>query len=86
MGGNFHHCCASLHLRRWWKGLIPPGFYLFSYLDDFLIVGNDVRQLVEVTQTVVSALTRAGFVVSGKSTLQPVQRIFFGGEVGGLCS
>ena len=59
------------------EGLIPPSFHFFHYLDDFFIVGTDAQRFVEVTQAVVSALTRAGFVVSRKSTLQPVQRIFF---------
>ena len=59
---------------------MPPGFYSFYYVDDLLIVGSDERRLVEVPKTVVEALTRAGFVVSGKSTLQPMQRIFFWGN------
>ena len=76
-GSKFSPLLCHLGLQLVVEGLIPPSFYLFHYLDDFLAVGSEVRPLIEVTQAVVSALTGAGFVVSIKSTLQPVPQIFF---------
>ena len=56
--------------------LIPYGYLLFHYLDDFLMVGTDPVQLAAITARVVRALEEAGFLVSTKSTLDPVTKIF----------
>ena len=53
---------------------------LLHYLDDFLLVGNYPEEVQAVTDRVVAAVRAASFVVSRKSTLQPVQKIFFLGK------
>ena len=60
--------------------LVPEGYILFHYPDDFLIFGPDPGRLHVVTARVVRALEEAGFIVSGKSTLDPVTEIFFLGK------
>ena len=67
-------------LGRIVRPLIPEGYTLFHYLDDFLILGPDLARLRVVTARVVRALEEAGFIVSGKSTLEPVTDIFFLGK------
>ena len=62
------------------RPLIPPHMELLRYLDDFLLVGSDPKEVQPVTDRVVAALQGASFVVSQKSTLQPVQKIFFLGK------
>ena len=51
---------------------------LFHYVYDFLILGPDPVRLRAITARVVRALEEARFVVSAKSTLDPVTEIFFG--------
>ena len=48
---------------------------LLHYLDHFLLVGSNLEQPVK--DTVVETLLAASFIVNQKSTLQPVQKIFF---------
>ena len=67
-------------LGRIVRPLIPEGYTLFHYLDDFLILGPDPARLRVVTARVVKALEEAGFIVSGRGTLEPVTDIFFLGK------
>ena len=67
-------------LGRIVRPLVPEGYILFHYLDDFLILGPDPVRLRVVTARLVRALEEAGFIVSGKSTLDPVTEIFFLGK------
>ena len=68
-------CQTALgHIAR---PLIPEGCLLFHYLDDFLILGADPVRLCAVTERVVKALEEASFIVSGKSTRDPVTDLFF---------
>ena len=67
-------------LGRIVRSLVPEGYILFHYLIDFLILGPDPVRLRVVTARVVRALEEAGFIVSGKSTLDPVTEIFFLGK------
>ena len=59
------------------RPLIPEGYLLFHYLDDFLSLRPDPVRLRAVTVRVVRALEEAGFLVSAKSTLELVTEIFF---------
>ena len=83
-GWNFTALLCRVALESAVERLIPLGFYLFHYLHDDPIVGSNAQLLEVVTHPVVTPLSGAGFVVSGKSTLRPVHRICFRGEVGGL--
>ena len=60
--------------------LIPEGIVLLHYIDDFLLIGPDPAELTRVTTLVAEALRRHGFIVSPKSTLNPVECIFFLGK------
>ena len=60
--------------------LIPEGIVLLHYMDDFLLIGPDPAELTKLTTLVAEALRRHGFIVSPKSTLSPVERIFFLGK------
>ena len=60
--------------------LIPDGYVLFHYLHDFLLQGPELVRLRAVTARVLRALEGAGFLVSAKSTLEPVTEIFFLGK------
>ena len=51
---------------------------IFHYLDDLLILGPDLVRLLAITARVVRALEEAGFLVSAKSTLEPVTEFFWG--------
>ena len=62
------------------RPLIPGGYFLFIYLNDFLILGPDPVWLRAITVRVVRALEEAGFLVSAKHTLEPVTEIFFKGK------
>ena len=64
-------------LSRMVRPLIQDGYLFFRYLDDFLILGPDPVRLRAITMRVVRALEEAGFLVSAKSTLEPVTEIFF---------
>ena len=50
--------------------LIPEGYFLFHFLDDFFL-GPDPAFLRHTTEQVVRAMCEASFVVSHKSTLGP---------------
>ena len=67
-------------LSRIVRPLIRDGYLLFHYLDHFLILGLDPVWLRAITVRVVRALEEAGFLVSAKSTLEPVSDIFFLGR------
>ena len=60
--------------------LIPKEIILLHYMDDFLLIGPDPAVLARVTALVAEALRTHGFIVSPKSTLSPVERIFFLGK------
>ena len=64
--------------------LIPKEIIRLHYMDDFLLIGPDPAELARVTTLVAEALRTHGFIVSPKSTLSPVERIFFGGS-GWIC-
>ena len=60
--------------------LIPKEIILLHCMDDFLLIGPDPAELARVTALVAEALRTHGFIVSPKSTLSPVERIFFLGK------
>ena len=62
------------------RPLIPDGYLLFHYLDDFLILGRDPVRLRAITVRVGRALEVAEFLFSAKSTLKPLPEIFFLGK------
>ena len=62
------------------RPLIPDGYLLFHYLDDFLILEPDPVRFCAITMPVVRALEEAGFLVSAISTPEPITKVFFLGE------
>ena len=62
------------------RPLVPPHMELLNYLDNFLLVGSNPEEVQAVTDRIVAALRAASFIVSQKSTLQPVHKIFFLGK------
>ena len=60
--------------------LIPKEIVRLHYMDDFLLIGPDPAKLPRVMTLVAEALRGHGFIVSPKSTLTPVERIFFPGK------
>ena len=64
--------CQEL-LGRVVRGIVPEGVYLVHYLDDFILLSCDRDLLEGVTETVAVRIRQAGFLVSSKSTLSPVQ-------------
>ena len=77
-GGNTPSFFArQTALSRIVQPLIPDGYLLFHYQDDFLILGPDPVRLRAISMHVVRALEEARFLVSAKSTLEPVTEIFF---------
>ena len=63
-------------LRR----LVPQGVELLHYLDDFVLVSTDRPMLHGTTQECVRVLVANKFIVSDKSTLDPVQHLFVLGK------
>ena len=63
-------------LRR----LVPQGVELLHYLDDFVLVSTDRPMLHGTTQECVRVLVENQFIVSDKSTLDPVQHLFVLGK------
>ena len=63
-------------LRR----LILQGVELLHYLDDFVLVSTDRSMLHGTTQECVRVLVENWFIVSDKSTLEPVQHLFVLGK------
>ena len=74
--------CQTVLSRIVWP--LPDGYLLFHYMDDFLILGPDPVRLRAITVCVVRALEEAGFLVSAKSTLEPVTEIFLSGKYANL--
>ena len=64
-------------LRR----LVPQDVELLHYLDDFVLVLTDRPLLHGTTQECVRLLVENRFIVSDKSTLEPVQHLFVLGKV-----
>ena len=62
------------------RALVPPHMELLHYPDDFLLVGSDPTEVQEVTDRVLAILHEASFIVSQKSTLHRVQKVFFLGK------
>ena len=60
---------------------VPDGVYLVHYLDDFILLSSDRPLLTVTTQEIKDRIVRAGFVVSSKSTLTPVQVLQVLGKV-----
>ena len=54
------------------RPLIPDGYVLFHYLDDFRILGPEPVRLQAISARVVRAVEEARFIVFAKSTLDPV--------------
>ena len=59
---------------------IPQGVELLHYLDDFVLVSTDCPLLHGTTQECVRVLVENQFIVSDKSTLEPVQHLFVLGK------
>ena len=59
---------------------IPQGVELLHYLDDFVLVSTDRPLLHGTTQECVRLLVENRFIVSDKSTLEPVQHLFVLGK------
>jgi hypothetical protein len=62
------------------KGVVPGHLFLYVYIDDFLIVGRDREEVRRATRLLVEELTRLGFLVSPKSTLDPTHALKFLGK------
>ena len=62
------------------RDLIPTEVLLIHYLDDFLLIARDRDFLRGVTSRVAGRLRESNFLVSPKSTLDPVQSLFFPGK------
>ena len=59
---------------------IPQGVELLHYLDDFVLVSTNRLLLHGTTQECVRVLVENRFIVSDKSTLEPVQHLFVPGK------
>ena len=64
--------CQEL-LGRVVRDIVPEGVYLVHYLDDFILLSCDRDLLEDATEKVAVRIGQAGFLVSSKSTLSPVQ-------------
>ena len=64
--------CQQL-LGRVVQGAVPDGVFLVHYLDDFILLSANRMLLSMTTDEVAERIRRAGFLVSFKSTLTPVQ-------------
>ena len=62
-------------LARVLQGVLSPGFLLVHCLDDFLLVYTEEGVLREAGRAAVHALVEAGFLISPKSVLDPVQLV-----------
>ena len=62
------------------RPLVTPHMEVLHYLEDFLIVGRNPEQVQALTDRIVEAVRAASFIVSQKSTLQLVQKLFFFGK------
>ena len=60
--------------------LIPQGVELLHYLDDFVLVSTDRPMLHGTTQECVRVVVENRFIVSDKSTSDPVQHLFVLGK------
>jgi hypothetical protein len=63
------------------RGVVPEHLFLYVYIDDFLIVGRDREEVRRATRLLVNELTRLGFIVSPKSTLDPIPALKFLGKL-----
>ena len=79
-GWKYSPILCQLALSEIVSPLIPEGIVLLHCMDDFFLIGPDPAELTRVTALVAEALRRHGFLVSPKSTLDPVERIFFLGK------
>ena len=59
---------------------IPRSVELLHYLDDFVLVSADLPLLHGATQECVRLMVENEFIVSDKSTLEPVQHLFVLGK------
>ena len=60
---------------------VPDGVFLVHYLDDFILLSSDKPLLGSTTSRLKDRIVRAGFLVSAKSTLDPVQKLQALGKV-----
>ena len=67
---------CQIALSRIVRPVIPDGYLLFHYLDDFLILGPDPVRLRAIIGRVVRALEEAGCLLSAKSTRNQGLRFF----------
>ena len=68
------------------QGVLPPGVPRVHYLDDLLLVYAEEGVLREAGRAAVRTLVEAGFVISPKSILDPVQLFSFFGKALNLAS
>jgi hypothetical protein len=61
--------------------IVPSHMFVYVYIDDFLLVGQDKEEVERVTGRLTVALREKGFLVSPKSTLSPVQSLNFLGKL-----
>ena len=72
--------CQEL-LDRVVRGIVPEGGFLVHYLDNFILLSCNRDLLEGLTETVAVRIRQAGFLVSSKSTLSPVQVLQVLGKV-----
>ena len=60
---------------------VPDGVFLVHYLDDFFLLSSDRCLLGSTTGRLKECIVRAGFLVSARSTLDPVQKLQALGKV-----
>ena len=79
-GWKFSPISCQRILGDFVRTLVPPHMELLHYPDDILLCvggGGDPAEVQAMTDRVVAALQAASFIVSQKSTVHPIQKIFF---------
>ena len=75
--GKYSPLFCRTALRCIVRPLIPDDYLLFHYLDDFLILGPDSVRLRVIAVRVMGAWEEPRFLLSAKSTIEPVTEVFF---------
>ena len=75
-GWRFSPYLCQRFLEDWLRGLIPQDVELLHHLDNFVLVSTNRPLLHGTTQECVCLLVENRFIVSDKSTLEPVQHLF----------
>ena len=73
-------------LARVLQGVPPLGVLVVHHLDNFLLVYTEEGVLKEAGRAAVRVLVEAGFLISPKSVLDPVQLVSFLGKALNLAS